>query len=154
MRGLLILVFLVGCSIEPRQSENETAIGANSPAAISELEFIGDTGDIFVFATLRFSGDEFQFMALNLRNGAGRPIELNYFADRFYLIDAGGRPHRLENEKDYLGATYPDGVINPGGSKTFSVFAPKVTLKKWEIKFLKIKIGLEKIIIFLRPAEV
>jgi len=88
------------------------------------------------------------WITFQIHNDSKRPIQMNYFMDKYELMSVERSIYELELP-DIL--DYPSKAINPKGSRTIKVSNPLKNLT--EVKYLSVSLSWGEVFIFLRRIE-
>jgi len=112
----------------------------NEEGGVSFIRWESHTNDVYCWGSLNEKG-----ITLTVLNKTKKPVQMNYFRDRYELMTANGSMYKLKILTDI--ENYPD-VVNPQGQQTIRVSQPTT-----DIKYLGVTLDYEKVFIFLRRTE-
>ena len=99
---------------------------------------------IYAFGALTGYGDRFR---ISIYNTSNKPINSNYFSDKFELFTKDGKQYILEAGSI---TGYPKGHINPDDNAIFYVDKPKGLKRESNIAKIVVRLGYETRIV-LKP---
>lgn len=83
-------------------------------------------------------------------NGSTKPIDTNYFGDKYTLVTKSGSEYVLD--KPYITRYFDSDAINPGVVGSASVFLNQYHLKQESVKHIVLRLGSgHKKVIILKP---
>lgn len=88
------------------------------------------------------------WITFQIHNDSKRPIQMNYFMDKYELATTEGSIYELELPEIL---DYPSEVVNPKGNKTVKLSNPIENLS--EIKYLSVSLSWGEVFIFLRRIQ-